>query len=270
MSSPRGREHVARAQEIKDYKDFRDRYSLVAMVVGILVLLLLYPVVQWLMRTGVPMLAGSPLPAVVLEWAAPATVLLVFLLVILPSVSGRLRVWRRYRWTREEMRALDRELKSLPNGDPAAALPGSAKGVPARKLHGPPVALLVLVFALCGLVFANKYTDFKPLDVVAPLVGIKSATVNGEYIRHYEAVNLGGVTLSKQTWSYVFRSDGSYTTYLDGHQQYSGRWSQSGNVLTVTVPAIPTISPAYSFKATVSRDRNSFTAGKDTYVRRKK
>lgn len=269
MSSPSGPEHGERAQELKDYKDFRDRYSPVGIAIGILVLLLLYPAVQWLMRTGLPMLGADVLPAIVLEWAAPAIVLLVFLLVILPLVSGRLRIGRRYHWTREETRALDRELQLLPRGGPATAPPGGAtEGVPARKLHGPPVALLVLVFALCGLVFMNEYTDLKPIDAIASVVGLKSATVDGEYIRHYDAVDLGGgVAQSDQTWSYVFRSDGSYTTYLNGQEQYSGKWSQSGNVLSVTVPAVPTISSEYSFEARVSRDGSSFTAGDETYAR---
>lgn len=268
----RGQEYEERFQELKDYKESRERYNIVGIILGILVLLLLYPAVEWLMRVVLLMAGPEFLPAIMLEYAAPAIILLVFLVAILPLISGRRRIWRRYRWTREETRGLDREVKSLPKDFFGTVTPGGVvAGAPARKLQGPPMILVVLVFALAGLVLMNKYTDLKPLDAVASLLGFESArTVEGEYACHFEAVNLGGVMQSEQTWSYVFRSDGTYTSYLDGHQQYSGTWSQSGNTLTVNVPAIANISAAYSFQATVSRDGNSFTVGERKFIKVKR
>jgi ribosomal protein L40E len=273
----RGQEYEERFQELKDYEAFRKRYSILGIIVGSLVLLLLYPAVEWLFRIGLPMLGAEFLPAIILEYAAPAIVLLTFLIVVPPMILGRWKIWRRYRWTREKMQDFDLEVKSLPKDFFRTAIPGGVEaGAPARKLQGPPIILLVMVFALLGLVCVNEYTDFKPLDSVASLFGIGSAqTVEGEYTSHFEAVNLGGgVTQVEQTWSYVFHSkgtsNGTYTSYLNGYQQYSGTWSQSGNILTVNVPAIANATAAYSFQATVSRDGDSFTVGKTKWIKVKR
>jgi hypothetical protein len=219
-----------------------------------------------------PML-GEFLPAVILEYAAPAIILLVFLIAVLPMILGRWNIRRRYRWTRERMRGLDREVKSLPKDFFGTAIQGGDEAkAPVRKIQGPPTILLVIVFILVGLVYVNQYTDLKPLDSITSLFGIGNAqTVEWEYVSHFEAADLGGgVMQSEQTWSYVFHSDGTYTSYLEGYQQYSGTWSQSGNILTVNVPAIINISAAYSFQATVSRDGNSFTTGGTQFIKVKR
>ncbi len=150
---------------------------------------------------------------------------------------------------------------------PPAHSSGRAQA-PGRKLHGPPAVLLLALFALVGLVFLSQYTDLRPLDYIASLLGIGSAqTVAGRYDCHVEAENYPGVTQVEQTWSYVFHADGTYTTYLEGSQQYSEKWSQSANILTLHVPAIPGLSDAYVFRATVSRDASSFRSGKRTWIR---
>lgn len=265
-----GQEYEEKLQELKDYEEFRKRYSILGSILAILVLLLLCPAVKWLVRITSPMLGTEFLPpAVILEYAAPAIILLVFLIAVLPMILGRWRIRRRYRWTRERMRALDREVKSLPKDFFATAIPGSGEAqAPVRKIQGPPTILLVIVFALVGLVYVSKYMDLRPLVSITSLFGTENApTIGGQYDCHLEAEDYGGVRQAEQTWSYVFHSDGTYTTYLEGYQQYSGTWSQSGSTLTINVPAIPNISAAYSFQATVSRDGNSFTSGKRKWVR---
>lgn len=265
-----GQEYEEKFQELKDYEEFRKRYSILGIILAILVLLLLCPAVKWLFRVVYPMLGTEILPDVILEYAAPALILLVFLIAVLPMILGRWKIRRRYRWTKERMRGLNREVKSLPKDFFGTAMQESDEVVaPVRKIQGPPIILLIIVFTLVGLVYVNKYTDIKPLDSITSSFGIENAqTVKGKYDSHVNAKNLGGgVMRSEQTWSYVFHSDGTYTSYLEGYQQYSGTWSQSGNILTVNVPAIANISAAYSFQATVSRDGNSFTSGERKFIK---
>ncbi len=271
----RGQEYEQRFQELRDYHEFRKRYSILRIALVVLVLLLLCPLVAWLAQIISPMLPAEPRPpAAVVQCVAPAIILLVFLVAVPSMIYRRWQIQRRYRWTRERMQGLDRELKSLPRDFFATGTQGSYEAqAPVRRVQGPPIALLVVVFALAGLVCVNKYTDLKPLDSITSLLGIESAlggkaqTVAGRYDCHLEAENLGAVTQAEQTFSYVFHSDGTYTTYLEGSQQHSGTWSQSGNILTLNVPAIPGISAAYSFQATVSRDGRSFTSGKRRWIK---
>ncbi len=263
-----GQEYEERFQELKSYEEFRK--SILGIIIAVLLLLLFCPALKWLFRVISPMLGTELLPAVVFEYAPPAIILLVFLIAVLPMILGRWKIRRRYGWTRERMRGLDREVKSLPEDFFGTAAPGGDEAkAPVRKIQGPPVVLLVIVFTLVGLVYVNKYTDLKPLDSITSSFGIgKAQTVSGRYDCHYGAADVGGgVRQSEQTWSYVFHSDGNFTTYLNGYQQYSGTWSQSGSALRVNIKAIPNLSPARSWQGTVSRDGNSFTCGKDKYIK---
>ncbi len=266
----KGQEYEEKLKELKDYEEYRKRYSILGIILLILLLLLLYPVVKWLFQLIFSLVGTVFLPAIILEYAAPVIILLVFLIVVLPLIIGRWKIWCRYRWTRDRIRVLKSEIKVLPKYFFRTTITGEDRtNVPVSKIQGPPVILLVIVFTLVGLVYANKYTDFKPLDSITSLFSIEKAqTVKGKYDCHVKAADLGGgVMRSEQTWSYVFHSDGTYTSYLEGYQQYSGTWSQSGNILTVNVPAIINISAAYSFQATVSRDGNSFTSGERKFIK---
>jgi hypothetical protein len=78
----------------------------------------------------------------------------------------------------------------------------------------------------------------------------------------------GGVARAGETWAYAFYPDGSYKTYLNGYQQYSGTWSQEGSFLTINTPAIPGSGMgATSFTMPVTVDGNSFTTNGNTYIR---
>jgi len=260
-------------QDLRDYQEYRNRYGIVGIIVGTLLLLLLCPLLRWLVWLVFPMLpAEQRPPSIVLECIAPAVILFAFVAAVAPLIYGRWKIWRRHRWTGEQMRSLDRELQSVPRDLPATAQARTA------TVQGPPFVLLLVVFALVGLVFVNEYTAFKPLDSIASLLGAENlpeiggqgqnaAIVAGRYDLHLASERYSGVTQAEQTWSYVFHSNGTYTTYLEGAQQYSGTWSQSGSRLTIRVPANPGLNAAYSFDATVSRDASSFTSGKRTWVK---
>jgi hypothetical protein len=145
----------------------------------------------------------------------------------------------------------------------------SGRPAPAARLKGPPVVLLALVFTALGIMLVNQYTDLKPLAFIQSLLNNNGAqAVQGRYECHLEQKDMGGgVGRTEQTWAYVFYANGKYTTYLEGSQQFSGTWSQTGNILTVHVPEIKNISQAYSYDAIVSFDGNSFTAGDQKYVK---
>jgi len=117
---------------------------------------------------------------------------------------------------------LDRELELLPIDFFETDIQGNDESqAHVRKIQGPPIVLLVTIFTLLGLVYANKYTDFKPLENLKSLnplttsIGIdKAKRIEGQYDCHLGAANLGqGVMRSEQTWSYVFYTNGTYTTY---------------------------------------------------------
>jgi hypothetical protein len=136
-----------------------------------------------------------------------------------------------------------------------------------RKVKGPPAVLLAFILTLLGLVFVNKYTDFKPLDQLLSMININSAQkVSGLYECHLEAKDLGnGVMRSEQTWGFKFFSDGTYRSTIDGYDQFPGTWSQTGAILKIDVPAIEGISTKYSFTATVGRNGDSFICGGPVY-----
>lgn len=266
----RGEEYESRLQELKDYEDLRKRHGISAIMIAILMLLLSCPAAQWLTRIVFPE-PGPGVAGLVQEYTPPLVAVLVFLIAVLPLILRRWSILRRYRWTRERMRALDGEVRRLPKDFFETPAPESrAPGSSAQAVNGPPMVLVVIVFGLLALVVLDKYGDLGLLDAVKSLVGVERAVaVSGEYRRHYDAADLGGgVAQSEQTWSYVFRTDGTYTTFLDGYQQYSGTWSQSGNALMVNIPAIPGMgTSARSFHAKVSLDGNSFTAGEEEYTK---
>jgi hypothetical protein len=151
---------------------------------------------------------------------------------------------------------------------------GDVTKVPVRKSRAPKILLAILIIFLIifsGLFLINKYTDIKPMDYITSIFNNgNTQPVTGLYTCHLEAKDLGGgVERVDQIWSYDFHSDGTYTSYMNGSQHIyeSGTWSQSGNILTVYVPAIPNGSAAYSVQATVSSDGNSFMCGDNKFIK---
>ena len=131
-----------------------------------------------------------------------------------------------------------------------------------------PLLILISCVVLVGL---NEFTDIKPLDHLSKFLGLNeiiqsgnSKIVSGRYECFVSEKDLGGGAMRvEQTWAYVFFDDGTYTTYLDDYQQYSGTWSQTGNALTINTPAVPNISPASTTTVTVSYDAGSFKVNGD-------
>jgi hypothetical protein len=144
-----------------------------------------------------------------------------------------------------------------------------ATPTPTRRAKGPPAILIAILLVALGFVAVNQYTDLKPVDFIMSLInGENAPMVQGRYECHLAPKDLdGGVMRTAQTWAYTFFADGRYTTYLEGSQQFSGTWSQTGKMLTVNVPAIKNLSDAYSFTAIVSADGNSFIAGDEKYIK---
>lgn len=145
--------------------------------------------------------------------------------------------------------------------------------MPVKKKHsffGTVLPLMILLTAVT-LVGLNEYTDLKPLDKLSERLGIQAGavTVSGRYECFFPEKDLGGGVLrSAQTWAYVFYSDGTYTTYVNDIQQFSGTWSQSGRTLTINTPDIVDVIQAHSSNVTVSADGNSFKVDEEsTYVK---
>ncbi|MCL4385073.1 MAG: hypothetical protein M1479_09615 [Actinobacteria bacterium] len=279
-----GQEYEDKIRELKKYDEYRKKYNLPGVIIALIILLLLliflflWPAASSLLlllfpgqNTGIPM-------ATIFTYVILYIILLILFIGVLPKLIGSWKFRRRYRWTREKIRRFKSEIRYLPYNFLITALPNSGDtgntgdaGAYARKHRGLPTILIVILFILIVLVYMNKYTDFKPLDSIFgdSFLNFGTAqTVSGRYEHHYDYADIeNGVAQSDQTWAYVFYSDGSYTTYLDGHEQYSGTWSQTGNKLSVTIPAIAGISDERTFKATVSSDGNSFNAGGEIYKR---
>jgi hypothetical protein len=258
-------------QELKAYDEFCHKHNIFGIVLALLILLLSYPVLKWLFTAILPEQPLGSWLAAVRSYAPLAVVILSFLMTIIPMLVNRWQARRRCHWTVRRLRELARERRALPRDFFRYATPA----VPARdevagaagKAQGPPLALLLVMLALAGLVFLNQYTDYKPLNAITTLFGVNTPRVAGQYNCHLEQADQGGgVAQADQTWSYVFADDGTYFTLLDGVRQYSGTWSQTGNQLTVHVPAIANISEAYTFRATVSATGDSFTGGELTFT----
>ncbi|MGE5370679.1 MAG: hypothetical protein ACM3QZ_01710 [Solirubrobacterales bacterium] len=270
-------EYEKRIQELKDYAAFRKGFGIKAAILAVLMLLFLYFVTDLLVRGLTAMVGTSFLPAFMLQYASILFVILIFIVGFLPLILSRSRILRKYGWSKEQLLLLENTFNSLPDGFLDDDLPEDASANDqSSELQGPPVILLVILFTLLAVVWINKYTPLKPLDLfqqpleffTSALPPVTAATVSGRYDCHIGAAPLGkGVARPAQTWSYVFHANGTYTSYLEGAQQYSGQWSQSGNVLTITVPAIPNLTSGYSFKAKVSRDASSFTAGERQFIK---
>ena len=261
----KSREQEEKERRLKDYWTYKKRNSMSAILITLLVLLLMIPFMYWMFGLILGGEAGM-IADIAKKYAPILVVLLLFFAAVLPMIVSRMKLGRKYRWSKEQKQALDQELKTIPaeffiptEQANAAKKPGASAAVP-----------LVIIVLCAGLVFLNEFTEVKPLSSIASLIGIGQAKqVSGRYECHLSAANMGGgVARVEQTWAYVFRSDGTYTTYLNGYQQFSGTWSQSGSTLSIRVPAIPNISAATTSQAKVSMDGSSFTAGENTFVRK--
>lgn len=109
-----GKEYEGKLQELKDYVEFRKKYSIFGIILITFMLFLMYPVVKWLVQATFTVLGTEFLPAVILEYIAPAMILLVFVIAVLPMIFSRWKILRRYRWTSRRMWRMEREMKFLP------------------------------------------------------------------------------------------------------------------------------------------------------------
>lgn len=274
----KGPEYEAKLQELRDYEAFKRRYSISGTIIAILLLLLLWPLLNWLIPFMLSMFeVEGAIPQDMLKWVAPVSTLITLLVAIPPMIYRRRKIGRKYQWTADRMQSLDGEIKSLPRDFFGTATPAASEAKSATR-RGSPLSALIAIACIALVVFCmEKYTDYKPITLITSLLETDSghtntgstATVSGRYECHYSQKDMGGgAARVDQTWAYVFRSNGTYTTYVNGSQQYSGTWSQSGRTLTIKVPALPGGGPAKTGTATVARDASSFTISTgEKYVR---
>lgn len=156
-----------------------------------------------------------------------------------------LRIKRTWHWTRIDRQRLRLELNNLTPEqlqelNLAVKTTGASSGVQRGINIG--CSLFLVVIILIGI-FVVAFTEAGGRfvtnlgDWVTSMIdtgGTGQAIVSGGYEYSLGGEDLGGgAVASDQTWTYVFNEDGSYTTFLNGNQQFSGSWSQSGNQLTV-------------------------------------
>lgn len=110
----RGKEYEEKLQELKDYEEFRKKYNILGIILVSIVLFLMYPVVIWLVQAVFSVMGTEFLPAVIIEYAPPAIILLTFVIAVLPMMFGRWKIQRKYRWTSRRMWRMKREMESLP------------------------------------------------------------------------------------------------------------------------------------------------------------
>jgi len=277
-------EYSEKIEELKAFRDYRGKYNIIVIIIIYLFMLMLYPLLKWLEIIS-PLHSGF-LSIFTFEYI-PLTVSIIFLLLIsFQMIRGRYKIYKRYHWSRKTMHDLDHTIKVLPEALltlKVETLDGNGKQPPARKSKGLQILPLAIIFVVIGIFYTNNYTDFKPMDDITSFFGITGhntsgdghktgtgnyITVEGKYICHMEEKQLEkGVIQSEQTWSYVFNLDGTYTSYMDGYQQFSGTWSQSGKILTINTPAIGSAIDARSDIATVSSDGESFINDENVFTK---
>lgn len=114
------------------------------------------------------------------------------------------------------------------------------------------------IFSEIGEIGIVEYFARQFQDAAVP----PQTSVAGIYCFSLEGGNEeGGVTVARQTWSYVFLNDGTFETYLEGNEQFGGTWSQSGSELTVNVEAIPDLTEGYAWSGIVAKDGKSIDVG---------
>lgn len=260
-------EDTINQQELKDYNDYKKRYNLWGILLGLLILLFSIPLIDWFFKIIFNFAGTTGIPQDIIKYISPLVVLLAFIAGILPMINSRWKLYKKYKWSKQQQITMSREIDQLPKGYFAKLdrAENKQQGT-GTTIKGPPKLLLVIVFSLLGLVVINEYTEYKPVDYLMGQLNIGTAQmVSGRYETHYDQTNMGaGVARADQTWSFEFYSNGKYTTYLEGSQQFSGTWSQTGTTLTVNFPAIAGLNQkGYSAKAKVSSDASYFLYGGD-------
>lgn len=253
------------AEELSDFRSAREkRRAALSLLIALLILFLLY---AYGLREGFfaallsPADDNSGMSLQVITWVAPLVLALVFFIGVLPKYLHWWKVSRRYSWSRQRRIQLEAQLKDASSTGTAAS-PVSPV-VPAKRFSAGTVFALIFAVVLLGFaayIFVTP-SNTGPVAAISQWItswtnpSLQNARVSGAYERNIAAKDTGsGVVITPQTWRYVYFENGTFTTYLQGAQQFSGTWEQSGNQLTIHTPAIAGLSAKYDSVATVSPD----------------
>jgi hypothetical protein len=252
-------------EELADFRSAREkRRAALSLFIALLILLLLY---TYGLREGFFATLFSPvddsagMSVQVMTWVAPIVFALVFLAGVLPKYIQWWKVSRRYSWSRQRRIQLEVQLKGASTTDTAVA-PVSPLSPTKRFSVGTAFALIfaVVLLGFVAYIFVTP-SNTGPVAAITQWISswtnptVQSTRVSGAYERHIAAQDTGsGVVITPQTWRYVYFENGTFTTYLQGAQQFSGTWEQAGNQLTIHTPAIAGLSAKYDSVSTVSPD----------------
>lgn len=288
-------EYRAQFLELNEFREVKKDYgpgNLIGILVGILIVWIVSNLIFIFL---LPPTSGDSWEAWARTWIIPIVIILMFFGVFVPRLVKWIRVRKRRHWTADQRRVLAQHLKIVPASafatvstiavGPQTASTGTGNPVttPASpKSNAPGCGVIAAIMVFVGIVIYIVFSStgsFKPESILSwlnlPEIGVtdeQTATVSGRYEAYFAGGTGGGGELdgvmAEQTWWYDFFPDGTFTTYIDGYQQFSGTWSQSGNVLTINTPAIPEggIS-AQNYTATVAPDASSFTTPDSTWNR---
>lgn len=288
------REHLAELNEFREVKKDYGPGNLIGILIAIALVWLVANVILVFL---IPATSTDALESWPRTWIVPIVVLIMFFGLFVPRLVKWIRVRRRRHWSRHQRTVLTKKLKVVPvdafRGISTVALPaqttamlpsgsGTTTQMATRKSNAPGCGVIAGVMVLVGIVIyvvLSTNGTFKPENIfnwfnpdVPSVIDGETATVSGRYEAYFAGQSGDGGALdasrAEQTWWYDFFSDGTYTTYIDGYQQFSGTWSQSGDVLTINTPAIPEGGiAAQSYTATVAPDASSFTTPDSTWNR---
>lgn len=134
---------------------------------------------------------------------------------------------------------------------------------PKRKISGPPTWLIVLLIAALGFTYFAKYGNQGSGTFELPFGESSIAKLEGTFMHSFSGGEDlgGGAVQSPQTWKYTFTDDNTFVTFLEDVQQFSGTWTQNGNTIAVTVPAIDGQTQAYTWIGELDVNATTITVG---------
>lgn len=288
-------EYRAQFIELNEYRESAKDYgpaSLIAVLIGLVVL--------WFVTNLVIAFLIPPSTEFWVEWARtwvlPIVMLVLFFGVFVPRLVKWVRLRRKRHWTPAQRSVLKKRLKVVPPqafasissiAIPAGTTATSASttvttaGTTTPKSTAPGCGVIAAIMVFVGIVIYIVFSSngtFKPesilnwfnLDEISVIDG-EAATVSGRYQAVFSQGEGDGGELdagrAQQTWWYDFYANGQFTTYINGSQQFSGTWSQTGNQLTIVTDPMPGISDSQTFTATVAPDASSFSTADTTWNR---
>ena len=269
----KGKDYDKKFRELKDYEKYKVKYNLIEIILGILALIILYPLINLFFSFLFSSSGLTPIPEpfqkYILKYGALLLTSIVLTVLLIPKISGYIKTRLKYRWTRKDIKILDSKLKFINEKYTDNNFQTEVTSSSSKKTSVIPITLFIIMLVAAVIIYANKYTDFKPLDYFISMFHTEPAVkISGCYECHYEEKDLNGVVQAEQTWNLCFYSNGHDISYLDNDQQFSGKWSQKGSILTMHIDPIPNLSTELStVTAKISTDGEKIIWGERTYIK---